>query len=204
MSLSIRQTPLILVPLLIILGCSSGQETQDDEPTEEEIEAHQERKEKINAPEKVEIDQKALDSLKKRSKERDKKASAEAFIYHERTPCFGTCPIYTLRVQENGKAKLKVERNMELEEGNYQGNVEESKLDMVKEKARSIAFFELKDSYDDRNVTDVPTHITELRIGDKEHKVRNRYGAPEKLEELESLLHGIAKNTDWRQAPSNE
>jgi hypothetical protein len=192
---------------ILLLGCSSGQETQEqeDEPTEEEMEAHEERKEKLQEADlKKRIDKEALDSIQKKQKSSKKKGAAQAFLYHERTPCFGTCPIYTLRVQENGKAKLKVEQNMELEEGSYQGNVGESKLDRVEKKARSIGFFELKKSYDDKDVTDIPTHITELRIGDKEHRVRNRHGAPEELEELESLLHGIAKNTDWRPAPSDE
>lgn len=189
--------------ILLLTACSSGQDTAD---TDEEEKSNNDTEEKASDEGGIGKRSEKIDSLRNKMAQNKKWElnSEEGFLYHERTACFGHCPVYTLRVQKNGDAELQVERFKELKEGNYEGRLKEEDLEAIEDKARKIGFFEYDKVYDKKQVTDLPSRITEIRTEGRHHRVRNRYQGPKELEELEKLIQKIMKRTEWKEVPSNE
>ncbi len=221
-----RFTPIcLLLSLLLSLGCSGSKEsaTAEEEPktSQEEKSSDNEQqgesnylsksqKEKIrNADVSEKLEKKLPDSIQrggKKGKKRAKRIQKDRppFALHERTPCFGECPIYTLRIWPDGTAKLEAGRYTAVEKGTYRGKVPQEKIERIKAKAKEIGFFELEKVYDEQGITDLPSRITELSFSGKEHRVRNRYEGPEKLKGLEGLFAELVENTHWKKLTSDE
>ncbi|MFB6257525.1 MAG: DUF6438 domain-containing protein [Flavobacteriales bacterium] len=213
-----------LIPLFfscsLLIGCSGGKKASsskdgstggkkegEKEKEKARISANEKQKEKIlNTDLSKQLEKKfPPDSLKKKEeKAKPIQKDRPPFVLHKRTPCYGKCPIYTLRIWPDGTAKLKAGRYVKVDKGDYRGKVPESKIERIKTKAREIDFFQLKKNYDQKGVTDLPSRITELAYGNKEHRVRNRYEGPEKLKALEEIFAKIVENTRWKPLPSDD
>ncbi len=200
--------PFLRIALVLLLlpffACSGSKETSEEkeDPSKKEVK-------RIKNKDPVELDTKELKKKsqglgQKDSSQKERKGGKALFLLHERTPCYGQCPVYTLKVHPDRKAELRVKRSSELDKGHYKGTVPEQKIEAIKEKARSISFFELDKVYDDENVTDLPSRTTRLQFGGKKHEVRNRYGGPDGLEELEKLIQKLVEENEWKRAASKE
>lgn len=118
-----------------------------------------------------------------------------AFTY-EKTPCFGTCPVYKLTVNISGEARLVATSNLELK-GNYKcADCDDLMMTKVVEKANEIEFWKLQDKYDP-GVTDLPSTITSFFIRDSAKSVVNVMEGPEKLKELEQLIEDLYLKRNW-------
>ncbi|MFB6258296.1 MAG: DUF6438 domain-containing protein [Flavobacteriales bacterium] len=188
----------IAILFLLLFACSGGKQasSENDQASSGEKAKEQKGGEKDS-------DASQTEGEKSKSKKKGKN-EADRFLYHSRTPCYGKCPVYTLRVDKDGKARLKVKRFLEPGKGRYTGTFDQKSIRRIKEKAQKIDFFNLEKVYDNKDVTDLPSRITELSFDGKEHRVKNRYGGPDKLEKLEKLIQKTVKQTEWRSAPSNE
>lgn len=207
-----RSFPTILAFLLFLstfTACSSSEETasadKEDQKDEEEAEKLDEEQLKARKLEVKKGDIKEIEKADTAEKNKGGSGKSEVksgkkgdyFAVHKRTPCYGQCPTYTLKIRADGKAKLKVEGFMELEEGSYKGKVKKTELEKIRGKAEAIDFFEMQEEYDNPDITDLPSRITELSFEDRSHKVRNRHGGPDRLKELEERFARIVEETDW-------
>jgi hypothetical protein len=73
----------------------------------------------------------------------------------ERTPCFGRCPVFELKVYKNGYTTFEGKMNTD-KQGLYMCNTKKEVLDSIFLRANTINFFNLQDEYDSP-VTDLPS-----------------------------------------------
>ena len=113
----------------------------------------------------------------------------------ERTMCFGRCPVYKLTVYSDGKVEYEG-KDFVKEKGVRRSRISEKDFRKLMKKVEEIGFFEFKDRYDGR-VTDLPTRITTVTKGDVSKTVRNYYGGPESLSDLERLIDEVTNSAQW-------
>ncbi|MCC5918450.1 MAG: hypothetical protein JJU02_14105 [Cryomorphaceae bacterium] len=115
------------------------------------------------------------------------KAGTEAFVSFERTACFGTCPVYTVKISGDLKITYKG-REFSQPKGEYEATITSEEWKTLQEKIAMTRFFELEDEYDGY-ITDVPSAITTVHINEKRTKrVLNKWEAPEDLVRLETHI----------------
>ncbi len=116
----------------------------------------------------------------------------------KKTPCYGKCPTYEVKIYNDGRAeyhgKMFVERM-----GKHTGRIDEATLKSIKGKAMEVNFFDFYNEYptSDIQVADLPTTVTYFRIGDMEKTVVNKMQAPDELKAYEKFLIDIIDRTEW-------
>ena len=125
----------------------------------------------------------------------------EVVITLERTACFGVCPVYTLTIYGDGRIVYEGMRNVRIE-GTITTTISEDKIKQLITEFQKIDYFSLKDSYEERNATDMPSAYTSLTVNGKTKTVRHYHGdfnAPKKLTELENKIDLIVNSDEWTQ-----
>lgn len=125
-----------------------------------------------------------------------KELGEDVFARLQRTSCFGSCPVYTLTVYDNGVVEYYGRSNVE-KIGLYRASVKSSVLEQLKNEAESIGYFDLKEVYDNRNVSDVPSTISSLQYDEGFKIVVNRFDGPEQLSVFEKYFDSLFKDLDW-------
>ncbi|MFC1968631.1 DUF6438 domain-containing protein [Chloroflexota bacterium] len=117
----------------------------------------------------------------------------------ERTECFGTCPVYRLTVYGDGTVIYEGIRFVKVQ-GTIQTAISEDKIKQLVSEFQRIDYFSLKDSYEERNATDMPSAFTSLTIDGDKKNVRHYHGdlsAPKELTELENRIDEIVNSNQW-------
>ncbi|MFC1983055.1 DUF6438 domain-containing protein [Chloroflexota bacterium] len=125
----------------------------------------------------------------------------EVVITLERTACFGVCPVYTLTIYGDGRVVYEGMRNVRIE-GTRTTTINEDSIKQLIAEFQKIDYFSLKDSYEERNATDMPSAYTSLTVDGKTKTVRHYHGdfsAPKKLTELENKIDQIVHADQWTQ-----
>ena len=130
----------------------------------------------------------ACGSSKNSTETKVKELKKELIISLQRTPCYGTCPIYKMEIFSDGSASYHGERFVD-KIGDYEFTVSRETINYILKKAVESGFFELEDKYT-ANITDLPKTITFIKNSREEKRVINYYGAPKALKEFESLVDG--------------
>ena len=123
----------------------------------------------------------------------------EVVITLERTECFGTCPVYRLTVYGYGAVIYEGIRFAQVQ-GTRQTTISEDKIKQLVSEFQKIDYFSLRDSYEERNVTDMPSAITSLTINGNKKTVRHYHGdlsTPKELTELEDKIDEIVNTNQW-------
>jgi hypothetical protein len=123
-------------------------------------------------------------------------AMEKLIIEMEKTGCYGQCPVYTVKIDENGRGLfIGVENTPHLGLFSFRLRVEE--LEGLTATFERIGFFELEDRYYDY-VTDLPTTYLTYRSGSREKKVMDYYGAPKELKDLEKSIADLVLSKRMR------
>jgi len=118
------------------------------------------------------------------------------FIEMSRSGCFGTCPVYTVRIHANGIVDWDG-RSFVTQKRKDSGNVGSSVARELLDRVSSSEFWELCESYA-RMITDSATTTFEVRIGDRKKTVSNYAdSAPEFVEGLEYAVDEAADTHRW-------
>lgn len=123
---------------------------------------------------------------------------AVPIITLERTPCYGPCPAYTLKIYENGCILLNGEKNIK-QIGNYQRRISKKEIETLKNHFRTANFFDFKNSYT-ANQTDLPTTYLTFSDGNKTKTVMDYANAPQSLRELEEAVSKLLDHSKWIKA----
>lgn len=170
--------------LLACIGCKNTQKTT--EITEEPVSQTEKGVEEDNTPQ----DKQAI-----QLEPREYESNVVAAI--ERTFCFGECPVYTVRVYEDGRVVYKGIKNVK-KMGTYQSTFPPEKLDMLKAMAKEVGYFEMEPVYS-ADVADVPTVYTMLQSFEGERKqVTNQFMGPDKLAEFEDYFDSLLNQLEWK------
>ena len=118
------------------------------------------------------------------------------YIAIGRTSCYGACPAYSVTLQANGTVSWEGREHV-IQTGPGSAYVSSDVARSIIEKFRTAGFWTLCASYD-RMMSDVPTAITTLHIGDYQKSVSDRAeGAPGWLRELDYQVEALANTHRW-------
>jgi hypothetical protein len=123
----------------------------------------------------------------------------EVVITLERTECFGTCPVYRLTVYGYGAVIYEGIRFSQVQ-GTMKTTISEEKIKHLVSEFQKLDYFSLRESYEERNVTDMPFAITSLTINGNKKTVRHYHGdlsTPKELTELEDKIDEIVNTNQW-------
>lgn len=107
-----------------------------------------------------------------------------------RTPCYGTCPDFTMTVDANGNVAY-TGRNFVDNLGMYSKRISRKQVKQLVQILEEGKFWEYNEVYDNQGVTDLPSIITECTHNGKSRQVLNRIGAPKELGEMQVKLEEV-------------
>lgn len=128
---------------------------------------------------------------------------ANLFATIKRGYCYGTCPVYELKIFANGEATYNGIRNVEME-GMHSAQMTKENLASLIQKAKDINYMGMKDVYDNPGITDLPSTTTSIVMNGERKEVKRRYGYPTELLALEKLFDEIIASTRWEKIPEPE
>ena len=111
--------------------------------------------------------------------------SPEKIISLEKTACFGRCPVFKIIIYNNGECLYNGIKFVK-KSGEFNLKINKQEINKILSQAKEIGFDNLKNEYSER-ITDLPT--TYIMINNK--KIKDYYGAPSELKDLEKLIEKI-------------
>jgi hypothetical protein len=118
-------------------------------------------------------------------------------VYFEKTPCFGRCPVFKIKVYRSGFATYEG-LNFAEKMGLYSYRFSEADLEKIYNMAKEIGYFDLESEYNDPRVTDLPSVISEINLNDESHRVKARMGVPQELKDFHENLGVMLNERDWK------
>jgi len=113
----------------------------------------------------------------------------DLLIELKRTPCYGTCPVYTVKIDKNGKGLFEGVENVD-QIGRFSFSLSQDELIELENAFLQVDFYQLNNIYY-AQVSDLPTtYITYNKDGNRK-KIMDYYGAPEKLRTLENSIESL-------------
>jgi hypothetical protein len=122
----------------------------------------------------------------------------------ERTPCFGTCPVYVCIIRSDGTVRYRGEAHVE-RMGDWEAKIDPYRFHHLANFIAESGYVEMPDTFAS-NVTDGDTVFTSY-VKNGRRKVFRNYASsgPSKLWALQELIDGLTIGASWRQvAPSTE
>lgn len=116
-------------------------------------------------------------------------------IMLQRTPCYGRCPTYTVKIYASGYSTYEGKAHVDME-GNHSTTMSKDDITSIKKMAENVKFFDLNNIYD-TNVTDFPTTHLYIQDQGKKKQVLDRQGGPKELKELETFIDELIKTKKW-------
>jgi hypothetical protein len=107
----------------------------------------------------------------------------------EKTPCYGACPVYTIKIDQRGNGLFEGVENTE-PIGLYSFRLSKKQVQKLNESFLKAGFFEMEDSYHE-HVTDLPTIYLTYHSDGRTKKIMDYYGAPRELKELEDQIEAL-------------
>ena len=123
----------------------------------------------------------------------------ELVITLERTACFGTCPVYSLKIKGDGTVIYAGEDFVQTE-GIQETTISIEAIEQLVTEFEKADYFSLNDSYTSFGVSDMPSVNTSISIGDRTKAIKHYLGdlsAPEQLTELEDKIDEIVNSAQW-------
>lgn len=123
----------------------------------------------------------------------------------ERRPCFGTCPVYTVRIDGSGAVRFEGRRFV-ADSGTFSGTVPRAGVDSLVAELTAEGYFDLADRYVAGQpacgpyATDLPTVVTEVHLAGRAKRVEHDHGcaeAPEVIGRLERRIDEVAGVAKW-------
>ncbi len=125
--------------------------------------------------------------------------SSPQYISLERGMCFGTCPVYSVTLFENGSVFYHGEKFVK-ETGNLTDTLTGSGFADILQACNETGFFQMNDEYVNLDMTDMPSAIITVQNGSGIKRVEHYHGdihAPAKLTTLEDLIDQVVQITRW-------
>lgn len=114
----------------------------------------------------------------------------------QRTPCFGKCPVYHVKIYNSGWALLEGGQFFDYQ-GYYVSKFTEEDLIRIEQMARKYGYAKMDHVYD-APVTDLPSTTTIIQSENIEHWVYNRMNSPDELREFELAMETMIKDKQWK------
>ena len=113
----------------------------------------------------------------------------DLLIEQKRTPCYGSCKVYTLRIDKNGKGLFEGIENVD-NIGRFSFSLKQDELVEIENAFLQVDFYQLKNIYD-AQVSDLPTTYITYNKDGRRKKIMDYYGSPEELRTLENRIETL-------------
>lgn len=117
----------------------------------------------------------------------------------ERTGCYGSCPAYRVDIHGDGRVTYNGGRFVDVE-GEHTYEISPSDVARLVESLRTKDLWSLRPAYR-AGITDNPTYLLTMRMGDKEHQIEDYVGRwvgmPRAVTDFEDEVDRIAKSNMW-------
>ncbi|MBL4668791.1 MAG: hypothetical protein JKY30_05955 [Flavobacteriales bacterium] len=120
------------------------------------------------------------------STNQETETTEKIFITMERSPCYGQCATYKIKIYNTGKVEyegIKFAKKI----GAYTKILNQNQLTEIKNQIEFIKLFEMKDKYDS-NISDIPSTLVLVIYKGKKKIILDRFGAPNELKQFEKLI----------------
>ncbi len=107
----------------------------------------------------------------------------------------GINPTYSLKIYDSGKVIFEGVKNID-KIGKYQKQLDNKTIKSLKQNFIDADFFKFEDEYTSK-IMDLPTTYISFSHDNKTKKIRDYYGSPAKLKELEKLIENIVNDSGW-------
>jgi hypothetical protein len=117
----------------------------------------------------------------------------------ERTPCFGSCPVYTVTLLENGTVLYSGENFVEVM-GEQITEIDPAAVEQMVNAFENVGYFDWDEAYQTQTVSDLATVITSVTRGGETHRITRYAGddtAPLALPFLENWIDTMANTALW-------
>jgi len=126
-------------------------------------------------------------------------SKANAVITLERTACFGSCPIYTVSILEDGTVLYNGERFVSVT-GEQTSTIDPTVVAQMVKAFEDAGYFDWDTSYENMTITDMPTVTTSVTHDGKTHQIARYagdYSAPLALPFLEAWIDQMVNSQLW-------
>jgi hypothetical protein len=123
----------------------------------------------------------------------------------ERTPCFGSCPVYALSISRSGVVRFDGKKFVE-HTGPDSAKISPATVDSLLAEMDEAGFYDLDERYTSgtpacgRYVTDLPSATISATDGKRIRRIRHDHGctdAPAVLSRLETRIDELAGTARW-------
>lgn len=180
---------LLLVAFSLLLSCKGYREFRENR---KELQAEKAER-KANQPEQNESPAEEAKPLASASTDQ---LPDSLFFGLSKTPCFGRCPTYELRLYKSGYATYRGENNVD-RIGDFETNYQQALADSIQSYAQRIGFMFFLDNYDNQLVTDLPAIVFYLKQGDTPKRIYCRISCPEELGEFADQVEEWIEELEW-------
>jgi hypothetical protein len=126
-------------------------------------------------------------------------SEANVAITLERTPCFGTCPAYTVTIMDDGTVIYEGQNFVETM-GEQTSEIDPETVASMVEAFTNAGYFEWDEAYDTQTVSDLPTVTTSVTRDGETHRIVRYTGdssAPLALPYLEWWIDVMTNTQLW-------
>ncbi|MEO8606553.1 MAG: DUF6438 domain-containing protein [Chloroflexota bacterium] len=126
-------------------------------------------------------------------------SASNVAITLERTACFGTCPVYTITILEDGTVNYEGQDFVDVT-GKQTSELTPETVKQMVAAFEKAGYFDWKETYDTQIVTDLPTVMTSVTLDGKIHSISHYMGdytAPLELTFLEQWVDEMANSQLW-------
>lgn len=117
-------------------------------------------------------------------------------IVIEQTPCFGSCPVYSVTIHGNGSVVYEGKQHVRIK-GTHTYQIPQDSVKELVGLFYERNYFSLDDTYESP-VTDHSTVITHIKVDDKEKTVSNyAHSGPDRLHEIEDKINELANTASF-------
>ncbi len=117
--------------------------------------------------------------------------------------CFGKCPVYSMKIYNSGNVRYHGKNFVE-KEGSFSMVLEKDQMRSFVEKAKEIKYMEMDDTYDNRNITDLPSIKSSIVIDKTRKSIKRRFGYPKEILEFEKLFDDLLTSEKWVKTKTSE
>lgn len=121
------------------------------------------------------------------------------FASIKRGYCFGTCPVYEMKIYNSGFVTYKGVHAVDMK-GNHHTTISYAEMKKLVDLAVEIGYLEMKDEYDNTGVTDLPDCRTSIVLRGKRKQIRRRFDFPKSILVFEKLFDALLVSEKWVEA----
>lgn len=118
------------------------------------------------------------------------------FASIKRGYCYGTCPVYEMKIYNSGFVTYNGIRNLSLL-GNHTTFISREQMTKFFDVVNKTGYLQMEDEYDNPGISDLPEITSSIVVNGKRKQVRRRYGYPKALTVFEKVFDDFIESEEW-------